>query len=161
MRKTSLKALLLRAPSAQTHVPHPEQDTDWGLLPTEHAWMLSAVDGSYESLLEFISSEPLLLNRRDSISGFAVLHWLAKRGQDETLLQLVHYAQRVGIPVDVDHAAALRRGQSPGGSVRRQRGRHGPQRQESLQYLPADAPPAMQELLGMWDDEQPLDVHAE
>lgn len=176
MRKTYLKELLLRAPShggfsavlsAQTRVIPPEQDTDWGLYPTEHAWMLSAVDGSYETILEFISNDPLLLNRKDFISGYTVLHWLAKRGQDETLLKVVHYAERVGIPVDVNvrgsggmtplHVASMQRHYAVikvlvgafGASVDAMdfNGRR------AWQYLPGDAPPAMQELLGMWDDE--------
>lgn len=176
MRKTYLKELLLSAPShssfsavlsAQTRVISPEQDTDWGLYPTEHAWMLSAVDGNYETILEFISNDPLLLNRKDFISGYTVLHWLAKRGQDETLLKLVHYAERVGIPVNVNvrgsggmtplHVASMQRHYAVikvlvgafGASVdvMDYNGRR------AWQYLPGDAPPAMQELLGMWDDE--------
>lgn len=176
MRKTYLKELLLSAPShcsfsavlsAQTSVVSPEQDTDWGLYPTEHAWMLSAVDGNYETILELISNDPLLLNRKDFISGYTVLHWLAKRGQDETLLKLVHYAERVGIPVNVNvrgsggmtplHVASMQRHYAVvkvlvgafGASVdvMDYNGRR------AWQYLPGDAPPAMQELLGMWDDE--------
>lgn len=176
MRKTYLKELFLSAPShsgfsavlsAQTRVSSHEQDTDWGLYPTEHAWMLSAVDGSYETILEFISNDPLLLNRKDFISGYTVLHWLAKRGEDETLLKLVHYAERVGIPVNVNvrgsggmtplHVASMQRHYAVikvlvgafGASVdvMDYNGRR------AWQYLPGDAPLAMQELLGMWDDE--------
>lgn len=176
MRKTYLKGLLLSAPShssfsavlsEQTLVISPKQDTDWGLYPTEHAWMLSAVDGNYETILEFISNDPLLLNRKDVVSGYTVLHWLAKRGQDETLLKLVHYAERVGIPVNVNvrgsggmtplHVASMQRHYAVikvlvgafGASVdiMDYNGRR------AWQYLPGDAPPAMQELLGMWDDE--------
>lgn len=176
MRKTYLKELFLSAPShsgfsavlsAQSQDIPPEQDADWGLYPREHAWMLSAVDGNYETILEFISNDPLLLSRKDFISGFTVLHWLAKRGQDETLLKLVRYAERVGIPVNVNvrgsggmtplHVASMQRHYSVvkvlvgafGASVdvMDYNGRR------AWQYLPGDAPPAMQELLGMWDDE--------
>lgn len=176
MRKIYLKELLLSAPShsgfsavlsAHTRVISPEQDTDWALYPAEHAWMLSAVDGSYETILEFISNDPLLLSRKDFISGYTVLHWLAKRGQDETLLKLVHYAERVGIPVNVNvrgsggmtplHVASMQRHYSVvkvlvgafGASVdvMDYSGRR------AWQYLPGDAPPEMKELLGMWDDE--------
>lgn len=176
MRKTYLKELLLSAPShsgfsavlsSQTRVISPEQDANWALHPKEHAWMLSAVDGNYETILEFISNDPHLLTRKDFISGYTVLHWLAKRGRDETLLKLVHYAERVGIPVNVNargsggmtplHVASMQRhypvvkvlvgafGASV--DVMDYNGRR------AWQYLPGDAPPEMKELLGMWDDE--------
>lgn len=176
MRKTYLKELLLSAPShsgfsavlsAQTRVIPPEQDTDWALYPKEHAWMLSAVEGNYETILEFINNDPHLLMRKDFISGYTILHWLSKRGQDETLLKLVHYAERVGIPVNVNvrgsggmtplHVASMQRHYAVvkvlvgafGASVdvMDYNGRR------AWQYLPGDAPPEMKELLGMWDDE--------
>lgn len=176
MRKTYLKELLLSAPShsgfsavlsAQTRLISPEQDAHWGLYPTEHAWMLSAVDGDYEAILGFISNDPLLLNRKDFISGYTVLHWLAKRGEDETMLKLVRYAERAGIPVNVNvrgsggmtplHVASMQRHY---GVIKVLVGAFGASvdvmdynGRRAWQYLPGDAPPAMQELLGMWDDE--------
>uniref|UniRef100_A0A8C6SKY7 Uncharacterized protein n=1 Tax=Neogobius melanostomus TaxID=47308 RepID=A0A8C6SKY7_9GOBI len=39
---------------------------------------------------------------RDFISGYTVLHWLAKNGQDETLFKLLSYAQTLDLHVNVN-----------------------------------------------------------
>ncbi|XP_033948040.1 ankyrin repeat domain-containing protein SOWAHD [Pseudochaenichthys georgianus] len=176
MRKKYLKELLLSNPShsglssvlSQTYSVCSEQDAaDWALYAMEHAWMLSAVEGNYETLLEFISEDPCLLTRRDFISGYSVLHWLAKRGQDETLLKLLRFAQDAGIPVNVNvqgsggltplHVASQHRhfmvikllvgAFSANVDAMDYNGKR------AWQYLPGDAPSEMKELLGTWDDE--------
>ncbi|KAM8909013.1 ankyrin repeat domain-containing protein SOWAHD [Spinachia spinachia] len=144
-----------------------EQIAGWALSPMEHAWMLSAVEGSYEDLLEFIAEDPYLLTRRDFISGYSVLHWLAKRGRGETLLQLLRHAESAGIPVDVDargsggltplHVASMHAQYmvikllvgALGADVDAMD--HNGRR--AWQYLRGDAPREMRELLGTWDDE--------
>ncbi|CAJ1058908.1 ankyrin repeat domain-containing protein SOWAHD [Xyrichtys novacula] len=175
-RKKYLKELLLSNSShsglssvlsSQTESVSTEQDTDWALYPMEHAWMLSAVEGSYETILEFISSDPNLLTRKDFISGYSVLHWLAKRGQDETLLRLLRFADGAGIPVNVNvrgsggltplHVASMHRQYMV---IKLLVGAFGANvdamdynGKRPWQYLEGDAPPEMKELLGTWDDE--------
>lgn len=142
-------------------------DAEWALYPMEHAWMLSAVEGNYNTILEFISEDPYLLTRRDFISGYSVLHWLAKRGQGETLIQLLRYAESAGICVNVNlrgsggftplHVASMH-GQymvvkllvgAFGASVDVMD--HSGRR--AWQYLKEGAPAEMKELLGAWDEE--------
>ncbi|KAM8820762.1 ankyrin repeat domain-containing protein SOWAHC [Eudromia elegans] len=72
------------------------------LDPLEHAWMLSASDGRWESLEGLLSCEPALLCKRDFVTGFTVLHWAAKHGRQELLAMLVNFAQRHGLPVDIN-----------------------------------------------------------
>ncbi|XP_049690364.1 ankyrin repeat domain-containing protein SOWAHC [Accipiter gentilis] len=72
------------------------------LDPLEHAWMLSASDGRWESLEGLLSCEPALLCKRDFITGFTVLHWAAKHGRQELLATLVNFAQRHQLPVDIN-----------------------------------------------------------
>ncbi|XP_009556247.2 ankyrin repeat domain-containing protein SOWAHC [Cuculus canorus] len=72
------------------------------LDPLEHAWMLSASDGRWESLEGLLSCEPALLCKRDFITGFTVLHWAAKHGRQELLATLVNFAQRHRLPVDIN-----------------------------------------------------------
>ncbi|XP_029113395.1 ankyrin repeat domain-containing protein SOWAHD [Scleropages formosus] len=74
----------------------------WALDPTEHAWMLSAPDGNYETIAEYLCEDFSLLTRKDFISGFTVLHWLAKYGRDETLVKVLRLAASRGSPVDVN-----------------------------------------------------------
>lgn len=175
MRKKYLKELLLSNPShssfssvlSQTTSVSSEQDADWALYPMEHAWMLSAVEGNYDTILEFISEDPYLLTRRDFISGYSVLHWLAKRGQDETLLKLLRYAESAGIPANVNvrgsggltplHVASMHRQYM---TIKLLVGAFGANvdamdynGKRAWQYLPENAPLEMKELLGMWDDE--------
>ncbi|XP_044060838.1 ankyrin repeat domain-containing protein SOWAHD [Siniperca chuatsi] len=176
MRKKYLKELLLSNPShsgfssvlsSQTPSVSSEQDADWALNPMEHAWMLSAVEGNYETILEFISVDPYLLTKKDFISGYSVLHWLAKRGNDETLLKLLRYAESAGIPVNVNlrgsggltplHVASMHRQYmvikllvgafSANVDAMDYNGKR------AWQYLKGDAPPEMKELLGTWDEE--------
>uniref|UniRef100_A0A672GW29 Sosondowah ankyrin repeat domain family d n=1 Tax=Salarias fasciatus TaxID=181472 RepID=A0A672GW29_SALFA len=158
---------LLGNPSANSGGQPPEQDTDWALYRMEHAWMLSAVEGNYETILEFLSEDPQLLTRRDFISGYSALHWLAKRGQHETLIKLLRHAEKAGIPVNVNlrgsggltplHVASIH-GQYM--VVKLLVGAFGANvdamdysGRRAWQYLRGDAPPEMRELLGTWDDE--------
>ncbi|NXI72763.1 SWAHC protein, partial [Anseranas semipalmata] len=68
----------------------------------EHAWMLSASDGRWESLEGLLSCEPALFCKRDFITGFTALHWAAKHGRQELLATLVNFAQRHQLPVDIN-----------------------------------------------------------
>ncbi|KAF0039885.1 ankyrin repeat domain-containing protein SOWAHD [Scophthalmus maximus] len=176
MRKRYLKELLFGnasnsgfsgALSSQAGSASPEQDAGWALCPMEHAWMLSAVEGNYDTVLEFISEDPYLLTRRDFISGYSVLHWLAKRGQDEGLLKVLRYAEAAGTPADVNlrgsggltplHVASMHAQYTV---VKLLVGAFGADvdamdygGRRAWQYLRGDAPLEMKELLGTWDDE--------
>lgn len=179
MRKKYLKELLLNNTSnsgfssvlctqSLSTCSQDGQDTDWALYPMEHAWMLSAVEGNYETIMEFISEDPHLLTRRDFISGYSVLHWLAKRGQDEIIVKVLRYAESVGLPVNINlrgsggftplHVATIH---SQYMVIKLLVGAFGANvdamdynGKRAWQYLKGNAPPEMKELLGAWDDEQ-------
>ncbi|XP_021044362.1 ankyrin repeat domain-containing protein SOWAHD [Mus pahari] len=71
------------------------------LEPREHAWILAAAECRFEVLLEMLEAEPSLLMREDPITGYSVLHWLAKHGRHEELILLHDFARRQGLPFDV------------------------------------------------------------
>lgn len=71
------------------------------LEPREHAWILAAAEGRFEALRELLEAEPGLLLRGDPITGYSVLHWLAKHGRHEELILVHEFAQRQGLQLDV------------------------------------------------------------
>ncbi|KTF80963.1 hypothetical protein cypCar_00007953 [Cyprinus carpio] len=179
MRKKYLKELFLNNKSGFSSIlsskhesSEAEEDTlnsgaFWALDPMEHAWMLSAVDGNYDTMLEFLAEDPSLLSRKDFISGFTALHWLAKNGKDETLIQLLRHAEKERLSVNVNlrgsggltplHVAAMHNQYmvvkalvgafSANIDVLDYSGKR------AWQYLKDNAPREMKELLGAWDDE--------
>uniref|UniRef100_A0A4X2KE87 SOWAHA-C winged helix-turn-helix domain-containing protein n=1 Tax=Vombatus ursinus TaxID=29139 RepID=A0A4X2KE87_VOMUR len=72
------------------------------LDPLEHAWMLSASDGKWDSLEGLLTCEPGLLAKRDFITGFTCLHWAAKHGKQELLAMLVNFANKHHLPVNIN-----------------------------------------------------------
>ncbi|KAM4802722.1 ankyrin repeat domain-containing protein SOWAHC-like [Urocitellus parryii] len=72
------------------------------LDPLEHAWMLSASDGKWDSLEGLLTCEPGLLTKQDFITGFTCLHWAAKHGRQELLALLVNFANKHQLPVNVN-----------------------------------------------------------
>ncbi|XP_054982160.1 ankyrin repeat domain-containing protein SOWAHC [Sorex araneus] len=72
------------------------------LDPLEHAWMLSAADGRWDSLEGLLGCEPALLTKRDFITGYSCLHWAAKHGRHELLAMLVSFAGQHRLPVDIN-----------------------------------------------------------
>ncbi|XP_037663481.1 ankyrin repeat domain-containing protein SOWAHC [Choloepus didactylus] len=72
------------------------------LDPLEHAWMLLASDGKWDSLEGLLSCEPGLLAKRDFITGFTCLHWAAKHGRQELLAMLVNFANKHQLPVNIN-----------------------------------------------------------
>ncbi|XP_033966198.1 ankyrin repeat domain-containing protein SOWAHC [Pseudochaenichthys georgianus] len=72
------------------------------LDPLEHEWMLCASDGLWESLQPLLAVEPSLVTKRDFVTGFTCLHWVAKQGKAELLSQLLAFAKENSIPVNVN-----------------------------------------------------------
>ncbi|XP_067312681.1 ankyrin repeat domain-containing protein SOWAHD [Pseudorasbora parva] len=184
MRKKYLKELFLNNKSGLSSIlsskhksskeeeEEPNGDTVnssalWALDPMEHAWMLSVVDGNYDTIVEFLAEDPSLLSRKDFISGFTALHWLAKNGKDETLIKLLKHAEKEGLSVNVNlrgsggltplHLAAMHDQYmvvkilvgafSANLDIMDYSGKR------AWQYLKNNAPREMKELLGAWDDE--------
>ncbi|XP_004442332.1 PREDICTED: ankyrin repeat domain-containing protein SOWAHD [Ceratotherium simum simum] len=135
------------------------------LEPREHAWILAAAEGRLEALQELLEAEPGLLLRGDPITGYTVLHWLAKHGRHEELILVHDFAQRQGLRLDVSapgsggltplHLAALQGhdmvikvlvGALGADPTRRDHSGH-----RACHYLRSDAPQSLRELSGAED----------
>ncbi|NWT62639.1 SWAHB protein, partial [Erythrocercus mccallii] len=68
----------------------------------EHAWLVAMSAGRWAQLRPLFLEEPELALQRDFISGFTVLHWLAKQGDGPGLQELAAAARQRGLALDVD-----------------------------------------------------------
>ncbi|NXT75530.1 SWAHB protein, partial [Zapornia atra] len=68
----------------------------------EHAWFVAVSAGSWARVRELFLEEPELALQRDFMTGFTVLHWLAKHGDGPGLQELAEAARQAGLALDVD-----------------------------------------------------------
>ncbi|XP_044283475.1 ankyrin repeat domain-containing protein SOWAHD [Varanus komodoensis] len=143
-------------------------DLSLALDPLEHEWMLTVAQGNVEGILHLLSKDPSLLSKRDFVTGFTVLHWLAKHGHHENLIQVITFAEKNCYPVDVDvrtasgrltplHLAALQGHEmvikvlvgayGANTSLRDHNGL------KAWQYLRSDAPRELKELSGACEED--------
>ncbi|KAG8448261.1 hypothetical protein GDO86_015378 [Hymenochirus boettgeri] len=81
-------------------------DTSLVLDPKEHAWMLMATEGNYNELKEFLWEDPSLLYKKDFVTGYSIIHWMAKHGHHEDLIRLMDFAFESGNPLDINTRAS-------------------------------------------------------
>ncbi|XP_053114606.1 ankyrin repeat domain-containing protein SOWAHB [Hemicordylus capensis] len=72
------------------------------LEPREHAWLVKVATGSWLEAHALLLEDPHLATRKDFISGYTVLHWLAKHGNAKVLQDVVTGAQEAGVALDVN-----------------------------------------------------------
>lgn len=141
------------------------------LDPLEHEWMLTVADGEAASILNLLAQDPSLLSRRDFVTGFTVLHWLAKHGRHEDLIKVITFAEQHCYPVDVNvftasgrltplHLAAL---QGHEMVIKVLVGAYGANTSlrdhngfKAWQYLRADVPQELKELSGACEEDLAL-----
>nr|XP_040053138.1 LOW QUALITY PROTEIN: ankyrin repeat domain-containing protein SOWAHB-like [Gasterosteus aculeatus aculeatus] len=80
-------------PSRQSLVP---------LEPREHAWMVKGAAGAWPDIYTMFREDSSLLNKQDFISGFTVLHWIAKHGDHRVLNTLWYGVQKAGLMFDIN-----------------------------------------------------------
>ncbi|KAM6361105.1 ankyrin repeat domain-containing protein SOWAHB [Alca torda] len=68
----------------------------------EHAWLVAMSAGRWTQVRGLFLEEPELALQRDFMSGFTVLHWLAKHGDGPGLQELAAAARQAGLALDVD-----------------------------------------------------------
>ncbi|XP_074946115.1 ankyrin repeat domain-containing protein SOWAHB [Phalacrocorax aristotelis] len=68
----------------------------------EHAWLVAVSAGCWARVRGLFLEEPKLALQRDFMSGFTVLHWLAKHGDGPGLQELAAAARQAGLALDVN-----------------------------------------------------------
>lgn len=107
-RKGRRKSLPATGPAtAPSSAPNADQESRGRqslvpLEPLEHAWLVKAAAGAWPDIYSLFREEPSLLNRQDFISGFTVLHWIAKHGDHRVLNTLWYGVDKAGMTFDVD-----------------------------------------------------------
>ncbi|KAK5851649.1 hypothetical protein PBY51_023188 [Eleginops maclovinus] len=72
------------------------------LEPKEHVWLVKGAAGAWPDIYTLFREDSSLLNRQDFISGFTVLHWIAKHGDHRVLNTLWYGVQKAGLTFDVN-----------------------------------------------------------
>ncbi|XP_030623774.1 ankyrin repeat domain-containing protein SOWAHB [Chanos chanos] len=81
---------------------YPHRHAQVPLEPKEHDWFFKAATGTWPDIYSLFREEPSLLDRKDFVSGFTVLHWIAKHGDHRVLNTLWYGVNKVGMNLDVD-----------------------------------------------------------
>nr|XP_020456809.1 uncharacterized protein LOC109960794 [Monopterus albus] len=68
----------------------------------EHAWLVKGAAGSWTDIYALFREDSSLLNRHDFISGFTVLHWIAKHGDHRVLNTLWYGVEKSGLTFDIN-----------------------------------------------------------
>ncbi|XP_068605982.1 ankyrin repeat domain-containing protein SOWAHB-like [Brachionichthys hirsutus] len=92
-------------PAASSLSPHhegPGRPSLVPLEPREHSWLVKGAAGAWPDIYSLFREDSSLLNRRDFVSGFTVLHWIAKHGDHRVLNTLWYGVDKAGLTLDVN-----------------------------------------------------------
>ncbi|XP_047661661.1 uncharacterized protein LOC125139860 [Tachysurus fulvidraco] len=78
------------------------RNTQVPLEPQEHEWFVKAATGLWTDVYSLFREDPNLLAKRDFVSGYTVLHWIAKHGDHRVLNTLWYGVHKAGMALDVD-----------------------------------------------------------
>ncbi|MEE6460273.1 hypothetical protein FKM82_000906 [Ascaphus truei] len=68
----------------------------------EHDWIVKSASGSWLQVYGLFIKDPQLALRKDFISGYTALHWIAKHGSTEMFQKFVTGAKKAGMELDMD-----------------------------------------------------------
>ncbi|KAM6413459.1 ankyrin repeat domain-containing protein SOWAHD [Rhynochetos jubatus] len=101
-QKTSNSSSLFAGPHQEQKPEQSPEVLSLALDPLEHEWLLTVAQGDADSIIRLLDLDPSLLTRKDFVTGFTALHWLAKHGHHESFIQVISHAQKKGYPVNVN-----------------------------------------------------------
>ncbi|XP_069043761.1 ankyrin repeat domain-containing protein SOWAHB [Lepisosteus oculatus] len=68
----------------------------------EHDWLVKAAAGTWTEIYSLFREQPSLLGKKDFVSGYTVLHWIAKHGDHQVLNTLWYGVSKAGLELDVN-----------------------------------------------------------
>ncbi|XP_044029258.1 ankyrin repeat domain-containing protein SOWAHB-like [Siniperca chuatsi] len=92
-------------PTVSSSTAHHEGPSRQSLVPLElreHAWLVKGAAGAWPDIYALFREDSSLLNRQDFISGFTVLHWIAKHGDHRVLNTLWYGVQKAGLTFEIN-----------------------------------------------------------
>ncbi|KAG7221186.1 hypothetical protein INR49_017473 [Caranx melampygus] len=100
------RSLPASATPTTTHHDSPSKQSLVPLEPREHAWLVKGATGAWPDIYSLFREDSSLLNKQDFISGFTVLHWIAKHGDHRVLNTLWYGVQKAGLVFDINARSA-------------------------------------------------------
>ncbi|XP_067870401.1 ankyrin repeat domain-containing protein SOWAHB-like [Heterodontus francisci] len=70
--------------------------------PEEHEWRVKTANGKFEQAFILFCKDPSFVVKKDFISGYTVLHWLAKHGNHRKLFKFISHASKFKVELNVD-----------------------------------------------------------
>ncbi|XP_026154199.1 uncharacterized protein sowahb [Mastacembelus armatus] len=96
------RSLPVAITSSITHHERSSRQSSVPLEPREHAWMVKGATGAWPDIYSLFREDSSLLNKQDFISGFTVLHWIAKHGDHRVLNTLWYGVEKGGLTFDIN-----------------------------------------------------------
>ncbi|XP_067087905.1 ankyrin repeat domain-containing protein SOWAHB-like [Osmerus mordax] len=72
------------------------------LESNEHDWLVRGAAGTWTEIYSLFREEPSLLTKRDFVTGYTVLHWVAKHGDHRVLNTLWYGVDKMGMAFDIN-----------------------------------------------------------
>ncbi|XP_046879878.1 ankyrin repeat domain-containing protein SOWAHA [Hypomesus transpacificus] len=72
------------------------------LPPGAHRWMVTAASGLWGQIHGQLQQDSQLVTRKDFMSGYTALHWVAKSGHSEMVHTIMDVSRRTEVRVDVN-----------------------------------------------------------
>ncbi|XP_051715855.1 ankyrin repeat domain-containing protein SOWAHA [Ctenopharyngodon idella] len=68
----------------------------------EHEWLVKSATGSWRQIYSLLLQDPHLVEKRNFMSGFTILHWAAKSGNGEMVCKVIDVSRQSGAGIDVN-----------------------------------------------------------
>lgn len=69
---------------------------------SEHEWLVKCAAGHWSQVYGLLLRDKQLAEKRDFMSGFTALHWVAKCGNSNMLLKIIRLAKESGVDIDIN-----------------------------------------------------------